>query len=528
MEELQGDGFRLADYLSNNIGNDGLEDFYNNGDGYGQVSYNGHNFLVNLDDYSYTYLGRSDGSVNRRIEQVLGNNNESVPGISMVEAGDIETEDLGWRVLSVNSNGSVNLIANRNTGFEVSISGINGYTNGVKALNEICSKLYGNLEINGEKVISARSANLEDFYDVTYKVGKQYTSQKIQPYINTLDVSNDKYSTDQITDYIDPSNTSAEQANNTQMIISETGMTIKTINSRIAKETEKIINTSNNYWLATRNTISNWDSQNNTIPDSEDKRYEQYQIIYIRADGVYSNCTIFQVNQYNTTGSNNTYNCALRPVITVPASSVSNKTVGTIVETDPFYKTGDDKHGYVSADSIAELLGIDEKGVIAVDSGLPIVESDMTWTKLEDGGYDSLTGEFDTENYDYYIADRTTKLQMRLTGAPAYNNGVLAMDTAMNNIYGNLTEIKLSDGSTKKVKVVLARNAKFEDFYEEPATGDPSSTGYGGVWSTNENDSSAPNKITSTNNRWAPTIFAYEDIDPNNGISDGYSDAKIV
>ena len=528
MEELQGDGFRLADYLSENIGNDGLEDFINNGDGYGQVSYNGHNFLVNLDDYTYTYIGRSDGSAIRRIEQVLGNNNESVPGISMVEAGDIETEDLGWRVLSVNSDGSVNLIANRNTGFEVSLSGINGYTNGVKALNEICSKLYGNLEINGEKVISARSANLEDFYDVTYKVGKQYTSQKIQPYINTLDVSNDKYSTDQITDYIDPSNTSAEQANNTQMIISETGMTIKTINSRIAKETEKIINTSNNYWLATRNTISNWDSQNNTIPDSEDKRYEQYQIIYIRADGVYSNCTIFRVDQYNTTGSNNTYNCALRPVITVPASSVSNKTVGTIVETDPFYKTGDDKHGYVSADSIAELLGTDVKGVIAVDSGLPIVESDMTWTKLEDGGYDSLTGEFDTENYDYYIADRTTKLQMRLTGAPAYNNGVLAMDTAMNNIYGNLTEIKLSDGSTKKVKVVLARNAKFEDFYEEPATADPSSTGYGGVWSTNASDSTAPNKITSTNNRWAPTIFAYEDIDPNNGISDGYSDAKIV
>ena len=235
MEELQGDGFRLADYLSENIGNDGLEDFINNGDGYGQVSYNGHNFLVNLDDYTYTYIGRSDGSAIRRIEQVLGNNNESVPGISMVEAGDIETEDLGWRVLSVNSDGSVNLIANRNTGFEVSLSGINGYTNGVKALNEICSKLYG-----------------------------------------------------------------------------------------------------------------------------------------------------------------------------------------------------------------------------------------------------------------------------------------------------NLTEIKLSDGSTKKVKVVLARNAKFEDFYEEPATGDPSSTGYGGVWSTNENDSSAPNKITSTNNRWAPTIFAYEDIDPNNGISDGYSDEKIV
>ena len=148
----------------------------------------------------------------------------------------------------------------------------------------------------------------------------------------------------------------------------------------------------------------------------------------------------------------------------------------------------------------------------------------MTWSKLEDGGYNSLEGEFDTEKYDYYIADRTTELQIRLTGAPAYNNGVLAMDTIMNNLYGNLTEIKLSDGSTKKVKVVLARNAKFEDFYEDKGVDGT----YGGVWSTNANDSTAPNKITSTNNRWAPTIFAYEDVDPNNGISDGYSDAKIT
>ena len=72
MEELQGDGFRLSDYLSANIGNDGLEDFYNNGDGYGQVSYNGHNFLVNLEDYTYTYLGKSDGSVNRRTRHSNG------------------------------------------------------------------------------------------------------------------------------------------------------------------------------------------------------------------------------------------------------------------------------------------------------------------------------------------------------------------------------------------------------------------------------------------------------------------------
>ena len=524
IENLQGEGFRLADYLSENIGNDGLEDFYNNGDGYGQVSYKGHNFLVNLNDYTYTYLGKSNGSVNRRIEQVLGNNNESVPGISMVEAGDIETEDLGWKVLSINEDGSVNLIASKNTGFEVSLSGINGYTNGVKALNEICSKLYGSLEIDGEKVISARNANLEDFYNVTYKVGKQYTSTKIQPYINTLDVADDGYSTEQIDEYIDAGNTSGAQGSNSQMIVTSTGLTIKVVNSRTEKSTASMINTGNNYWLATRLSGSSYDSKGGSVADSEDVRYETYGMTYIRTDGAYTSYTIFQVNQHNTTGSNSTYNCALRPVITVPGNCVQNKTVGAVVETDPFYKTGDDKHGYVKADSVASLIGTDVKGVNAIDSGLPTVEADMTWTKLEDGGYDSLTGEFDTENYDYYIADRTTELQMRLTGAPAYNNGVLAMDTVMNNLYGNLTEIKLSDGSTKKVKVVLARNAKFEDFYKENGV----SGSYGGLWSTNANDSTAPNKITSTNNRWAPTIFAYEDLDPSNGISDGYSDAKIA
>ena len=150
----------------------------------------------------------------------------------------------------------------------------------------------------------------------------------------------------------------------------------------------------------------------------------------------------------------------------------------------------------------------------------------MTWTKLTDGGYDALTGVFDTKNYDYYIADRVTNLQVRLTGAAGYNNGVLAIDTVCNNLYGNLTEIKLSDKSTKKVKVVLARNAKFEDFVDESKL----SGSYGGLWSTNANDSTAPNKITSTNNRYAPTLFTqYEgedNLDTSNP-SKGYSDAKI-
>ena len=528
-EKEQDSGFRLADYLSSNIGNDGLEDFLNNGDGHAQVAYKGYKYLVNLDDYSFEYLGKTDGEgVNRHIKQVLDNNNEDVPGIAMVEAGEIETEDLGWKVLSVNSDGTVNLMANKNTGFEVSLSGINGYTNGVKALNEICSKLYGNLEINGVKVLSARSVNAEDFYNIKYTSnGRVYeNSKKIQPYINTLDVANNGYSTEQISEYIDVSNTSAVQASNTNMLLANTNPTLRNQN-RTNKETVNMISTGNNYWLATRYGYSDYTRTDGTTKYSEDLSIEVYQFNYVRTDGTYTAKTLFQTqNNYNTTGSNSTYNCALRPVITVSGDSIQNKTVGTTVTTDPFYKgkTGTEAHGYVKADSIASLLGVDIKSVNKINSGLPTKEADMTWTKLEDGGYDSLTGEFDTEHYDYYIADRTTNLQMRLTGAAAYNNGVLAMDTVCKNLYGNLTEIKLSNGKTKKVNVVVARNAKFEDFVDDSKL----SGSYGGVWSTNANDSTAPNKITSTNNRYAPTLFTqYENIDKSNGASKGYSDAKI-
>ena len=528
-EKEKDSGFRLADYLSSNIGNDGLEDFLNNGDGHAQVAYKGYKYLVNLDDYSFEYLGKTDGEgVNRHIKQVLDNNNEDVPGIAMVEAGEIETEDLGWKVLSVNSDGTVNLIANKNTGFEVSLSGINGYTNGVKALNEICSKLYGNLEINGVKVLSARSVNAEDFYNIKYTSnGRVYeNSKKIQPYINTLDVANNGYSTEQISEYIDVSNTSAVQASNTNMLLANTNPTLRNQN-KTNKETVNMISTGNNYWLATRYGYSDYTRTDGTTKYSEDLSIEVYQFNYVRTEGTYTTTTLFQTqNNYNTTGSNGTYNCALRPVITVSGDSIQNKTVGTTVTTDPFYKgkTGTEAHGYVKADSIASLLGVDIKSVNKINSGLPTKEADMTWTKLEDGGYDSLTGEFDTEHYDYYIADRTTNLQMRLTGAAAYNNGVLAMDTVCKNLYGNLTEIKLSNGKTKKVNVVVARNAKFEDFVDDSKL----SGSYGGVWSTNANDSTAPNKITSTNNRYAPTLFTqYENIDKSNGASKGYSDAKI-
>ena len=184
-------GSRLADYLKSHIGVDGLEDYQNNGDGTAQLVLNGKRYTLNLSDLTYTYDGTGTGAI-RNLKQVLNNNNEDVPGVAMVCAGDIETEDLGWEVLKDNGD-TVDLIAINNTNFEVNISGINGYTNGVKALNDICNKLYGSLEINGTKVTSARSVNTTDFYNVSYSNERVYSDgKKIQPYINQLDSANDR------------------------------------------------------------------------------------------------------------------------------------------------------------------------------------------------------------------------------------------------------------------------------------------------------------------------------------------------
>ena len=66
-----------------------------------------------------------------------------------------------WRVLSIEDDGSVNLVSADGivTKFdkEYSLYGENGYTNGVEELNNI-SKIYA----TGEKAISGRSMNLSD------------------------------------------------------------------------------------------------------------------------------------------------------------------------------------------------------------------------------------------------------------------------------------------------------------------------------------------------------------------------------
>ena len=523
-------GDRLADYLKNYIGNDGLEDFQNNGDGTGQLVLNGKKYTLHFNDLTFTYDGNGTGIV-RNLKQVLNNNNQNVPGVAMVGAGDIETEDLGWEVLKDNGS-TVDLIAINNTNFEVSLSGLNGYTNGVKALNDICNRLYGNLEINGTKVKSARNVSLTDLYNVSYNVIDKYPSDvaKAQPKINALDTGFDAsgttngYSTEQIKDYVTDTS-SMLNSNATGVILKEQSI------SNI--EATKLANTGNSYWFSTRKTWSKYDSDKwtNNGGDTAEHRQEYYGLYFARIDGVTSSNDLYHIDYTKASGSDfETTTNALRPVLTVDASLIKDKTVGAKVSTDPFHKSGSDKNGYVSADTLAQLLGRNDISITKAEAGLPTAESDMTWTKLPNGGYNSVdgaAGSFDTSKYDYYIADRTTKLQVKLVGAQGYNNGVLALDTICNDIYGGETSIKLSNGKTKNVKVKQARNAKFEDFWDKSKIGKSTTSGYGATYSTDESKASSTDYvITEKNTRWTPSIYRLESLDVNNPSS-GYSDSKI-
>ena len=79
----------------------------------------------------------------------------------------ITQESFKWRILSVNNDGTVDLISDKATEQQVYLYGELGYNNGVLILNDICSKLYGNSELN----VTARSIKLEDIENKMSETG---------------------------------------------------------------------------------------------------------------------------------------------------------------------------------------------------------------------------------------------------------------------------------------------------------------------------------------------------------------------
>ena len=68
------------------------------------------------------------------------------------------TENLGWRVLGINSKGELELISDNPTSKELYLKGEKGYLNAEEVLNNMCNELYG----KGKHATGARSLNVDD------------------------------------------------------------------------------------------------------------------------------------------------------------------------------------------------------------------------------------------------------------------------------------------------------------------------------------------------------------------------------
>ena len=174
----------------------------------------------------------------------------------------VKKEDLNWRVLRKNDDGSIDLIGDA-TGNSVYFSGSLGYNNGVYLLNDICKELYS----NSTHHITARSVNLEDMekwltdsgktarasYSNAVKYGepKEYTgSNSYTPdiYGKTEDESANYYSEPTTNTYTPASGTAT--ADNT-LNAKQTYYNIP-INQTNYGDGAKVLSSSNYYWVAAR------------------------------------------------------------------------------------------------------------------------------------------------------------------------------------------------------------------------------------------------------------------------------------
>ena len=88
--------------------------------------------------------------------------------------GNIGQDDtLKWRVLNINTDGTVDLISDKPTSSLVYFKGARGYNNGVYLLNDYCKTMYSNSSLGAE----ARSLNIEDIQD-KMKVVDEETGKK--------------------------------------------------------------------------------------------------------------------------------------------------------------------------------------------------------------------------------------------------------------------------------------------------------------------------------------------------------------
>ena len=231
----------------------------------------------------------------------------------------LSKEDLNWRVLRKNDDGSIDLIGDA-TSNSVYFSGSLGYNNGVYLLNDICKELYS----NSTHHITARSVNLEDMekwltdsgktarasYSTAVKYGetKEYKgSNSYTPdiYGKTEDESANYYSEPTTNTYTPASGTAT--ADNT-LNAKQTYYNIP-INQTNYGDGAKVLSSSNYYWVAARYVFCYSD-------------VASFGLRYAYSD-MYGN------DLFNSNSNSNNNNHRLRPVVSLGSDVQITPSTGT-------------------------------------------------------------------------------------------------------------------------------------------------------------------------------------------------------
>ena len=108
----------------------------------------------------------------------------SISGFESDQTINRET-NIKWRVISVNQDGTVDLISSTATNATVGLKAGVGYNNGVYILDDMCNKLYGNISLNA-KARNLKISDLESHYSTEGKsVKTTYVSNGGIKYGNT-------------------------------------------------------------------------------------------------------------------------------------------------------------------------------------------------------------------------------------------------------------------------------------------------------------------------------------------------------
>ena len=197
--------------------------------------------------------------------------------------GTIYQEDLAWRVLSINDDGTVDLISDTPLSYTIGFGGALGYNNSVFLMNDICSNLYRNNSLGA----TARSINLEDDIESkmnaagiavrdsygrgqVYSYGnvRTYTNGRYYPYLYAQEigsgidtgVAREDGITKNNSYYNPPTYDSYAQAETSLTATSDyysLGSSNASSYFNNSKLYDLLFNTSSNYWLASRSIMLN-------------------------------------------------------------------------------------------------------------------------------------------------------------------------------------------------------------------------------------------------------------------------------